>query len=107
MADEIYLARLEEIVIDLGNSIKEFEDASEIAKGIARGVGSPMGKGNLKDRVEDFENDWNNTRDALVENLEGVHTHLKDIQQGFEEWDLETQKAFLNSRAVDAPKASK
>ncbi|MFL4472762.1 hypothetical protein ACIPVK_02045 [Paeniglutamicibacter sp. MACA_103] len=107
MAEEIYLTRLDEIVTDLGNSIKEFEDASKIARGIAGAVGNPMGKGKLKDRVEDFENDWNKNRDELVEKLDGVHTHLKDIKDGFEEWDRDAQKAFLNSRVSDAPKASK
>ncbi|ASN40402.1 hypothetical protein [Paeniglutamicibacter terrestris] len=107
MADEIYLARLEEIVTDLGNSIKEFEDASKIVSGIASSVGNPMGKGKLKDRVEDFENDWNKNRDELVEKLDGVHTHLKDIKDGFEKWDLDAQKAFLNSPVSNEPAASK
>ncbi|GAA1892748.1 hypothetical protein GCM10009715_42780 [Paeniglutamicibacter psychrophenolicus] len=106
MADEIYLARLDEIVTELDSSIKDFKDASKIAKGIANSVGNPMGKGDLKDRVEDFENNWNDTRDDLVKNLEGVHTGLKDIKEGFEKWDLDTKKAFLNSRATDAPKAA-
>lgn len=107
MADEIYLARLDEIVTELGNSIKDFENASDFAKGMAGSVGDPMGKGDLKDRVKDFEDNWNDTRDDLLKNLEGVHTGLKDIKDGFEEWDLETKKAFLNSRASDAPKEAK
>lgn len=107
MADEIYLARLDEIVADLDGSRKEFENASEVSRGIARSVGNPKGKGALKDRVEDFENDWNDTRDDLVEKLKGVHQHLKDIRDAFKEWDLETQKAFLNSRSGDVPKAAK
>ncbi|WP_313810843.1 hypothetical protein [Glutamicibacter sp.] len=104
MGDEIYLARLDEIIADLGASIKDFENASEITKNIESAVGNPKGKGDLKDRVGDFENDWNDTRDDLVEKLDGVHTNLKDIQKAFQEWDLETKKAFLNSREKDTPK---
>jgi len=107
MADEIYLARLDEIVADLGTSKTEFEDASDVAKGIARSVGNPKGKGELKNRVEDFEDDWNDTRDDLLEKLDGVHQHLKKIRDAFNDWDLETQKAFLNSRSSDVPKAAK
>ncbi|MGH3652422.1 hypothetical protein [Glutamicibacter sp.] len=105
MADELYLARLDEIVADLGNSITDFNDASDIAKGISRSVGRPMNDDKLQDRVGDFEDEWNKTRDSLVEELDGIHKHLKDIQQGFAEWDFEAKKAFLNSRASDVPKA--
>ncbi|UYQ77099.1 hypothetical protein OF385_13900 [Glutamicibacter sp. JL.03c] len=104
MGDIIYLARLDEIVADLGASTTDFKDASEIAKDIARSVGTPKGKGDLKDRVEDFENDWNDTREDLVEKLDGVHQQLKDIRDGFKEWDTKTQQAFLNSRKSDTPK---
>lgn len=107
MSNEIYLARLNEIVGDLSSSINEFKDASEVAKDIAGAVGHPKGKGALKDRVEDFEKDWNDTREKLVEQLEDVHKQLKGIKDGFEEWDLETKKAFLNSRDGDVPKESK
>lgn len=105
MADEIYLARLDEIVTELGNSITEFEDASEISKDIASDVGNPMDKSDLRDKVRDFENDWNKNREELKTNLESVYTHLKDIKEGFEKWDEDTMKAFLNSKADDLPKA--
>ena len=98
---------LDEIVADLNSSIQDFKEASEISKGIEQSVGNPRGKDDLKDRVGDFENDWNNTRDDLVEKLDGVHKNLKDIKDGFDEWDRETQKAFLNSRASDTTKAAK
>lgn len=107
MADEIYLARLDEIVTDLGTSKSEFEDASQIARDIARSVGNPKGKGDLKNRVEDFEDDWNDTRDDLLERLSTVHQKLNEIRCTFQEWDLETKKAFLNSRSSDIPKAAK
>lgn len=107
MADEIYLARLDEIVTNLHTGIREFKDASDIAKGIAESVGSPMGKSDLKDRVRDFENDWNKNRGELVDNLTTVHDHLKDIKEEFEKWDEDTMKAFLNSAADDQPKPKK
>jgi len=107
VADEIYLARLDDIVADLGASIKDFEDASDITQGIERAVGNPKGKGDLRDRVGDFEKDWNDTRAGLIDKLGGVHTHLKDIRDAFKKWDEETQKAFLNSRKNDAPKPTK
>ena len=98
---DVYLntQELDEVVANLDVSIAEFDEATSVSSGMQDAVGRPDDRGSLRGRLADFENDWNNTRDDLKEQLEQIRQHLQDIIDGWREWDAEAAAAMQS----DAP----
>ena len=101
---DIYLTmqELDEVLAGLNASIDEFDSATGIADGIAEAIGRPDGRGALHGKANDFEDDWNNTRDGLKDNLDQIRTHLQDVIDGWRNWDAEAAAAMQSSAPDNA-----
>ncbi|MGX1703111.1 hypothetical protein [Microbacterium sp. NPDC055357] len=102
---DIYLnmQELDEVVANLDASIAEFDEATTVSGGIQEAIGRPDGRGSLRGRAADFENDWNNTRDDLKENLDQIRKHLQDVIDGWRNWDAEAAAAMQSNGADNDP----
>lgn len=70
---------------DLARLQREFENANENSDAVAEAVGHDW----LAERVRNFAHNWDNRRKDLVEQLQTVQDNMKEIQDAFEEIDVE------------------
>jgi hypothetical protein len=68
--------------------LTEFSDAATAAEAAEGDIGRPHDRGSLKNAVEDFEENWNDNREKIAENLQAVHDHLMNVIDGFRETDV-------------------
>ncbi|MBD8024607.1 flagellar protein FlgN [Microbacterium gallinarum] len=101
---DIYLnmQELDEVLAGLDASIGEFDSATGVADGIAEAIGRPDGRGSLHGKANDFEDDWNNTRGELKDNLDQIRKHLQDVIDGWQNWDAEAAAAMQSSAPDNA-----
>ena len=85
------------LVADLDTVLTEFDEAASVRKGLEDAVGRPDDRGELREKVGDFEDCWNNTRDDLREGISKVRDHLQAIVDGFQKADEEMAMPFDNS----------
>lgn len=104
MAD-IYLntEEIDDVIRGLDVAIDEFDSAARVADQIADAVGRPDGRGALHGKVNDFEDDWNNTRGELKDNLDKLREHLQTIVDTWREWDAEAAAALQSNGADNDP----
>jgi hypothetical protein len=104
---DVYLnmQAIDEVLAGLTTSIAEFDEASEVARGLQDAVGRPDDRGRLRSKVDDFESDWNNTRNELKDNLDEIRGHLQDIVDGWRNWDAEAAAALQSNGPDNDPAA--
>jgi len=104
---DVYLnmQALDEVLRGLTRSIDEFDDAGEVSTNVQDAVGRPDDRGSLRSRVDDFESDWNHTRDELKSALDEIRTHLQDVIDGWRDWDSEAAAALESNGPDNDPSA--
>ncbi|KRC61484.1 hypothetical protein ASE14_11505 [Agromyces sp. Root81] len=104
---DVYLnmQALDEVLSGLSSAITEFDEASEVSSGLQDAVGRPDERGSLRSRVDDFESDWNNTRNELSSSLDEIRTHLQDVIDGWRDWDSEAAAAMQSNGPDNDPAA--
>ena len=90
----IKMSELEKVKTSLDAIVEEFDNASSNSEGLESDIGDPFDMSTLRNKARDFEERWDIKRDELKESLEKVGKHLKDIIDGFGEWDTEAGLAF-------------
>ncbi|CAN5488664.1 hypothetical protein BH10ACT4_BH10ACT4_04860 [soil metagenome] len=87
-------------VRDLGTHLssigQEFRDANTRSDRIAAAVGHP----GLEDAVKDFAHEWDDTREAMVDDIDTLSKTSIAIADAFEQTDQQLGKAL-----TDAPSA--
>ncbi|PJJ73265.1 hypothetical protein CLV46_2851 [Diaminobutyricimonas aerilata] len=98
MADKVWLNMqdLDEVNAGLKAAITDFKDATESNESAEEAVGRPDDRGELRSKVEAFEEDWNDKRGDLLENLEKLQEHLQGIIDGWQQFDQDMQNALTN-----------
>lgn len=92
MADGVLIkySELKAVDTSLKKIIQELKEASNRADRLEDAIGDPYGKNNLREAAEEFEDGWDDRRNALCEDIEKVQQHVAGVLDGFAEWDSET-----------------
>ena len=87
-------------VCDLGTTLssiaREFHDANTRSVRIAGAVGHS----GLEDAVKDFAHEWDDTREAMVDDIETVAKTSTAIADAFEQTDQQLGKALTDAPAA-------
>lgn len=89
MGDKIWLNMqdLDDVSAGLTATIEEFKNASSNNDRAEEAVGKPDDRSELFNKLSDFESDWNDKREALTENLEGLLEQLNNVITGWRDFD--------------------
>lgn len=85
---DLSYANLQMLADAIGAILAEFQDAAAAAEAAEGDIGRPHDRGSLRNAVEDFEENWNDNREKIAENLQAVHEHLTNVIDGFRETDV-------------------
>lgn len=99
MGDKIWLNMqdLDTVNEGLKTAIADFKDATDSNERAEEAIGRPDDRGQLRSKVEAFEEDWNDKRDDLNENLEKLQEHLQGVIDGWRQFDQEARDALTNA----------
>lgn len=75
---------------NLKKIVEELKEASNRADVLEGAIGDPYGKNKLREAAEEFEDGWDDRRNALLEDIEKVEQHVAGVLEGFEKWDTDT-----------------
>lgn len=70
--------------------IQELKAASDRADDLEGAIGDPYGKNKLREAAEEFEDGWDDRRNALRDDIEKVQQQVAGVLDGFEKWDADT-----------------
>lgn len=104
---DVYLnmQELDAVLSGLTASITEFDEAGDVSSDIQGAIGRPDGRGSLRSRIDDFESDWDHTRDELKSSLDEIRQHLQDVIDGWNDWDEEAAAALQSNGPDNDPAA--
>ncbi|SDS22863.1 hypothetical protein [Agrococcus carbonis] len=96
MAQDIMLdlERMRELHRGLTITVAEFEAAGRTNDRLESAIGNPDGRSALRDKAHDFEGRWNDKREKLLTNLDGIDESLRTIIEQWTAWDADTAGYF-------------
>jgi hypothetical protein len=95
-------ARLREAKAGLDASVTELSEASDINDGLEDSIDRPDDRNGLRDKASDFESKWNDKRGKLTENLKNIQDQLKQILDGWDEWERQTTASLSETAEPNA-----
>lgn len=92
MTDGVLIKYSELKAVDesLKKIIEELKEASSRADDLEDAIGDPYGKNTLREAAEEFEDGWDDRRNALCEDIEKVQQQVAGVLDGFDKWDQDT-----------------
>lgn len=99
MTDGVLIKYSELKAVDesLKKIVAELKDASDRADDLEGAIGDPYGKNRLREKAEEFEDGWDDRRNALCADIEKVQQHVAGVLGGFEQWDRETSAQMTSA----------
>jgi len=93
---------LNELNGSLKQIIVELENAEDRATSVEHDIGDPYGRNDLREAAEEFEDGWNDRREALKEDLMKIQERVESTGKAWEQWDRDVSAEL----AVEANEAS-
>lgn len=78
----------------LDTIVEEFEEARARASTLEGHIGDPFGRHELREAAEEFEDQWNDRRFVLKEDLGKIAEHVQGVLDGFYNGDLELAQSI-------------
>jgi hypothetical protein len=100
-----------EVLNELNGSLKqimvEFENAKNRSDALESAIGSPLGRNSLRSQANTFEDQWDDKRQTLAEDIADVQKHVQAVGEGWVNWDLEAsqQLELDDNDSQNLPKA--
>ena len=100
-----------EVLNELNGSLKqiivEFDEARSRSDVLESAIGNPLGRNSLRDEANRFEDDWDDKRETLRQDVVDVQKHVEGVGKGWVDWDLEAsaQLSVDAGESKNLPKA--